>query len=239
MKLLLFDIDGTLLKTNGLGKEAFEAALSESYGRHFDLSKMDWFGRTDKEVVTLTLKDHGYTEEEIKKGLPHFYKRFAELFESYAEKEKDRFFVFEGVVELLNELSEQKNFALALVTGNLMQTAFLKLKGGNLTHYFPFGVGGFGDDSHLRKELVVSGLERSKNHYGDSFSEIFVIGDSHRDITAAKEAAKEIHLPVKTLSVATGQLKVCELATFSPDFLLEDFKDTKRVIRAFIGEASE
>jgi phosphoglycolate phosphatase-like HAD superfamily hydrolase len=104
----------------------------------------------------------------------------------------------------------------------------MKLSAANLDGYFPNGVGGFGDDRDARAELVPIAIERARKHYSIDGEVIpVVIGDSHRDVLAAKENG------AVCVAVATGKLKSCELAGYQPEYIFEDFSDTSAVLKVF------
>ncbi|MCX7821172.1 MAG: HAD hydrolase-like protein [Brevinematales bacterium] len=218
----LFDIDGTLLHARGLGKWAFENALSKILGKNFSLEKEDFSGRTDKDILYSFLERLGYKKQEIDNFIPLLYETYLFEFKELSEKNKEMFLVFPKVYEILSEL---KGECIGLLTGNLLESAFIKLKAVGLSDFFPYGVGGFGNESRNRSKLFPIAIERMKNFYKvNNFNKIWIIGDSHRDIICAKENN------ALSLIVATGKEKKEKLITYKPDYIFNDFSDTKAIL---------
>lgn len=218
----LFDIDGTLLHARGIGKWAFENALSKILGGKYSLDKEDFSGRTDKDILYSFLERLGYKNDEIVKIIPLLYNHYLEEFKKLTEEYKGNFLVFPKVRELLIEL---KGECIGLLTGNLMESAFMKLKAIGVDEFFPYGIGGFGNESRNRSKLFPIAIERMKNFYGvDEFKKVWVIGDSHRDIICAKENN------AVSLIVATGKERKEKLIKYKPDFIFDDFGDVEKIL---------
>lgn len=223
MKLYLFDIDGTLLDSHGLGGKALDETLRELTGKTYDLHKLDWFGNTDGAVITELLENIGYGGAELERLKSEIFERFAQKIRHDLPVIRRMVRILPGVKALLDAMD---GWQTALVTGNIEETAYLKLEAAGLDGYFARGVGGFGDDRDARSEIVPFAVERARKHYRtDNFDKIVVIGDSHRDIVAGKKN------DAVTVAVATGKLKACELAGYQPDHVFEDFSDTENVLR--------
>jgi len=228
-RLLLFDIDGTLIDTGGAGlislSEGFYLAFPEHRDRVFP--PLELGGATDNGLV-MHLFDHFGLED-----LPHHRSRF---FESYAAQlagslerfsQEGRGRLLPGVVELLEALAEDEDHVLAVLTGNTEAGAKIKLRHFRIDHYF--AVGAYGDDHHDRNELGPIARERVRQHCGKEFrpEEIVVIGDTLRDIACARA------LGAKVIAVATGAASREELAAAGPDLLLDDLADHERALDAF------
>ena len=228
-RLLLFDIDGTLIDTEGAGlrsfSEAFYLAFPEHSGQLFP--PLELGGATDHGLI-MHLFEHFGLED-----LPLHRRRF---FESYTGKlaaslehfsKEGRGRLLPGVVDLLDALAGDDDVALAVLTGNTEAGARVKLRHFQIDHYF--SVGAYGDDHHYRNELGPIARERARQQCGREFrpSEIVVIGDTLRDIACARAFG------AKVIAVATGAATRAELAAASPDILLDDFSDRERVLDAF------
>ena len=211
---LLFDIDGTLLRARGLGTLAFRRALADVLKREFDLNGLDWLGQTDGNVIRQLLSQNGFSQNKIDDLLPLIFEAYTAHFQDIVRERPNEIFPFPHVKKLLDSLSSH---ALALVTGNLMKTAFIKLKATGLDQYFPRGIGGFGSDDSHRPNLVPIAIERMRAHYRRDFDKIVIIGDSHRDIQTARSAG------TYAVAVATGHMDAASLASYCPDLLLDDF----------------
>lgn len=221
MKAILFDIDGTLLNTHGIGGRAFHKALCEIFGNNIPPIE-DWVGRTDKEVVYQVLTKLGVEKSKISRLSKRIFESYCKHLEQFARLYSDQFEVLSGVVELLEELKEK---FISLTTGNLLPAAFIKLNTAGIGHYFAYGVGGFGNDHIERSQLVQIAIRRMKQYYQtNGFEQVIVIGDSHLDIQAAKKNQ------AVSLIVATGQMSIEQLAAYDPDYLFENLSDLNKLL---------
>ncbi|HET9471317.1 MAG TPA: HAD hydrolase-like protein, partial [Usitatibacter sp.] len=142
-RLVLFDIDGTILTDRGASRAAFAEALARVYGFDGDLSRYDFSGRTDPQIAHMVLRDAGHSAEDIERALPRLWELYLAGLERNATPERVR--VMPGIPELLAALEAHDDVVLALLTGNIERGARLKLGGAGLNDYFPFGA--FGSDS--------------------------------------------------------------------------------------------
>ena len=220
-KILLFDIDGTLLHTGGCGKVAFEKAFQELFGISNAWGNTSPDGKTDpliiEEIVATTLK-HPLDK--------HEYQNLCERYLAYFEKEikiAPRFRLMPGIIPLLTKLSEEKDVFLGIASGNFEEAAWLKLEAGKIRHFFKFG--GFGSDSKERSEIIKTAIQRGEKACGYTFrkDQVYVIGDTIYDVRAAKKAG------VKSIGVTTGT-KGKDSFSEKPDYLLPDLSDTKRFL---------
>ncbi len=220
--LLLFDIDGTLLYTGGAGRIAFERAFETLFGVQKAWGPTRADGKTDplliQEVASHALGREVNAGEE---------QEIAELYRQYFEEEiyqSERFRLMPGVSEMLRLLSEDPRFLLGLATGNFKTTAYLKLKRGNLDHFFSFG--GFGCDSHERSVLVRKAMDRANAIAKKEFlpHQVTVIGDTVQDILSGKNQA------TRTLGILTGKTREDEFYQAGADWVLPDFSDPKKLM---------
>jgi phosphoglycolate phosphatase-like HAD superfamily hydrolase len=226
MKLLLFDIDGTLLKLqSNRSKVSFMNLLSNEFGREIPAKVLPSFaGMTDRLIIRLIAENVGYPLDELAKKIDKIEKAICDDFESFVRPELIH--VFPGAKELVEKLSTDPDFSLGLLTGNFKRNAYLKVRLIGLDHLFPFGA--FGNDRENRNELPPIALERANKHHE---SELFtsenciIIGDSERDI----ECGHSNNIAV--LAVATGYQTLAELQEHQPDAAVEDFSDTDRIVR--------
>jgi phosphoglycolate phosphatase-like HAD superfamily hydrolase len=220
MKALLFDIDGTLVNSHGLGRKAFESAIDEALKIPADLSEIDWFGRTDYDILTKFFELKGI-KDHIDKKIQKVFTLFVKRFEDFARQNPAGFTLLPGVKFLLESL---KGSCLGLVTGNVMEAAYIKLKMAGIEEYFPFGIGGFGNEAGDRCKLLPIAIDRMKEYYKvGEFNKVYIIGDSPRDIECAHTNG------ALCLAVATGKMKSAELGTYRPDYLFEDFNNIQAV----------
>lgn len=227
MKLLLFDIDGTLMHTHGVGRRSVETVLSELVGREVSTEGISFSGKTDPQILREVL-----VAVEAEADLTG--DRFPEAVEGYQRVMRETFdpegvTVLPGAVEIVERLAERDDVQLALLTGNLQAMAYLKMRAIGLDAHFPFGA--FGCDSENRNELPAVAVERAEAHAGRTFQpeEIVVIGDTPRDVDCARAYG------TKVVAVATGRFSREELAEHGPDLLLDDLSDLDACIDAILA----
>ncbi|MEM1042597.1 MAG: HAD hydrolase-like protein [Bacteroidota bacterium] len=228
MNLLLFDIDGTLLTTNGAGRGAVESALAELTGQPISADGISFSGKTDPQILREVLTQNG-VDAAWTNG------RFAEVVESFRQTmhrlfDPDGTDELEGAAALVERLHADDRVQLALLTGNLSEMAYLKVGAIGLgeTH-FPFGA--FGSDAEDRNALPAIAVERAHAHGDRSFEagEVIVIGDTPRDIACARAYG------ARAVAVATGRFDRDALAEHEPDALLDDLADTDAVAELLVS----
>lgn len=214
-KIVLFDIDGTLLLTGGAGIEAFDLAFRKLYGRPAEWGGVSAAGRTDlslfRELGT-NLLGYDIPDEELFKLLD----TYSHFFEATIQNTPN-FQIMEGTEAALEELSTRDNIALGLGTGNLEQTAWMKVARANLDHFFSFG--GFGSDAEIRADLIKKGHQRGLQKTSQTTGELFVIGDTPLDIEAGKLAGG------KVIAVASHSHSYEELESYKPDAVMESLAE--------------
>jgi phosphoglycolate phosphatase len=219
-RLLLFDIDGTLIHSGGAGVRALKSAFKERFGVADDLHDIEIAGMTDSGIVVSILKknDIPATNENIGAFLDS-YVHFLSL-----ELPRRKGKLLPGVLDLLEKLKSRPHLVLGLLTGNVSRGARLKLEHYGVWHFFEFGA--FADDHQDRNRLGSFARARAKEKHGREFSpaQIDVIGDTPRDIACGKA------IGARTIAVATGTWSREELAKYQPDFLIDDLSDVESVI---------
>jgi phosphoglycolate phosphatase len=224
-RLILFDIDGTLLLTGGAGKMAFDRVFAQLYGIENAWGEIHPDGRTDPSLITELF------EKNLKrKPSPQEEKRVREAYaENMAQtlEEAPRFRLMPGIDRLLARLGLQEVNSLGLATGNFEETAYLKLKRAGLEKFFPFG--GFGSDFRDRLQLTRAALQRGYQRAGAFISpeDCYLVGDTIHDIRCGKL------LGMNTVAVATGSTAKQELSRHRPDFLLDSLEETEEVLTIF------
>ncbi len=219
-RLLLFDIDGTLIHSGGAGVHALKSAFRERFGIVDDLHDIEIAGMTDSGIVISILNKHKIpaTNENVSAFLDS-YVHFLSL-----ELPRRKGKLLPGVLELLERLKSRPHLVLALLTGNVSRGAQLKLEHYGVWHFFEFGA--FADDHRDRNRLGPFARARAKEKHSREFSasEIDVIGDTPRDIACGKAFG------ARTIAVATGTWSLEQLAEYQPDFLIDDLSNVKRII---------
>jgi phosphoglycolate phosphatase-like HAD superfamily hydrolase len=224
MKLILFDIDKTLIAKMVLKENPWKLAFKKVYELESStgLDEVDTHGKTHKGLAIEGLKKHNVPDVIIKQKLTSFLKELEIVYEVVLNE--GEVFTFNKIEELLKTLKD-KGFHLGLITGNTKNIAFAKLKKARIDSFFE--VGGFGEDSTVRDDLVEVALNRSGDHFGNNFSkeDVFVIGDTPLDITSAKK-----HL-LKTVGVATGVYSKTDLQNAGADYILDNLEDIDTVVK--------
>lgn len=226
-KLLLFDIDGTLMWGGGAAKRAFEHALTGVFGTAGPIGTLDFSGKTDPQIARELLRRSGRTDEEIDELLPSLWASYLEGLgpELIATPPT----VLPGVRRLLDRLEAASGVALGLVTGNIVGGAALKLRSVGLAGRF--AIGGYGSDHELRRHLPGIAIERAVGTWGVDFDgqSVWVIGDTPRDVACGK------YHGTRTLAVATGYFDRYQLAATGADFVFDDFADVDAVVEVILG----
>src|ERR1700720_265969 len=219
-RLLLFDIDGTLISSAGAGVHSLKRVLAERFNIKDDLRDIEIAGMTDSGIVISILKKH---------KIPETHENVSAFLDSYVhflsqELPRRKGTLLPGVLELLERLKSRPHLVLALLTGNVSRGAQLKLEHYGVWHFFEFGA--FADDHRDRNRLGPFARARAYEKHGREFaaSEIDVIGDTPRDIACGRA------LGARTIAVATGTWSRDELAEHYPDILIDDLSDVDRLI---------
>jgi phosphoglycolate phosphatase len=221
-RLLLFDIDGTLIHSAGAGMEALKLALTERFRIKDDLSDIEIAGMTDSGIVMGILKKHQLAT--TSENIAAFLDSYVHFLSMELPRRAGR--VLPGVVELLEKLKARPNLVLALLTGNISRGAQLKLQHYGVWHFFEFGA--FADDHHDRNMLGSFARARAREKHGVAFeaAQIDVIGDTPRDIACGKA------IGARTIAIATGTWPREKLSPHEPDFLFDDLSNVDEVIAA-------
>lgn len=223
MKLLLFDLDGTLVSTGGAGVRALDRAFLSLARLPRASEGVSFAGRTDPAIIKEIFREklHREAHPQELKGVSDYY--LAAL-ESELQS-SDGYRVLDGVAELLDVLSSRKDVFLALGTGNFERGARLKLEPGGLNKYF--SVGGFGSDAEIRSEALKAGVLRSAEKTGCSFTgrDVIVIGDTIHDVAAGKA------LGAVTVAVPDGHDTAEALRAAGPDLFLPSLRDSSSLLK--------
>ena len=221
-KLLLFDIDGTLLTSGGAGERALRLGFRDRFGIDDDLSSIEIAGRTDSGIVREMLAAHRLpaTPENIAAFLDGYLHHLAQEIPRTPGR------LLPGILPLLDALQPRADIVLALLTGNLARGAEIKLRHYGVWHYFEFGA--FADDHHDRNQLGPFAQARARAQRGIEFppERIFVLGDPPHVIACARA------IGAKAIAIATGKFSQADLAAQTPDFLFEDLGDLDAVLAA-------
>ncbi len=220
MKLILFDIDGTLISTGGAGKRALNLAFEKVIGIKEVFKNFEMAGKTDiqiiKEGLGLARVNPSY---EIVNDIIENY-----LYYLMSEINNNSKHVKPGVLEFIGFVTAKYNYPLGLLTGNLEKGARIKLEPFGLNPLFPFGA--FGSDHEDRNRLLPFARDRFSKKFNSSvdFSQCIVIGDTPRDVACAKPYG------AKVIAVATGPYTVDELRNTDADVVVETLSEFEKVL---------
>lgn len=224
MKLVLFDIDGTLIRDDGAARDAFAEALAEVYDLEPELDRFDFSGRTDPEITWMVLEGSGISDHEIESRLDALWISYIRGLQERISRDRVR--LMPGIGELLDILSRDPGITLALLTGNIEPGARTKLAPFDLNRYFSFGA--FGSDSRFRNELPPVAAQRARQHLGRDFdmADLVIIGDSIYDIRCT------VPHGARSIAVATGITPAEMLLAEEPDHFFPTLEEIDDVVEA-------
>jgi len=224
-RLILFDIDETLINPSGVGRRAISNALAMLFNVPPEATRVSMAGKTDPQILYEILTNAGMTESECEARVPELIELYLKTLECELEN-ANGYKLHAGVNELLAELDSHAEGRLGLLTGNVERGARMKLSKFDLNRYFPMGA--FGSDSRDRMALPAIAHERAIRHYGENYQphELVIIGDAENDILCAKGFG------ARSLAVGTGRTSKEQLLALSPDFLFDSLQDTKAILEA-------
>jgi len=234
--LLIWDIDGTLIRLTGMGRKALNAAFYEIYGINNAFDNVDMAGALDLPLLKRVFEYYGINESYpspaqshsclLSKEAMEFFDMYSRILGSYAGQIKTSI-TAPGIQELLKELNQHSNFYNALGTGNIERGARIKLSIDNLNGFFPTGA--FGDEAIERTQLIEKAIAKSRKTFDIDFerNNIYVIGDTPIDIECGKKAG------VKTIGVATGSYSAEQLLKCRANYVFNDLSDINSFMKIF------
>jgi phosphoglycolate phosphatase-like HAD superfamily hydrolase len=225
-RLVLFDVDGTLVKQWTGAPSQSGRLIKKYFGLDSSGIKFHGDGMTDRQILVEKLKLLGLKDPEkdprIETALLGYTLITEEIMAEFGMEP------IPGAESLVKKLIDS-GVTVGLLTGNTPGRARLKLEAVGLWHYFK--IGAFGDVTSKRSELVKIGIKEAKKKTGISFSkaDVFILGDTVRDIKCAKDSG------VKSISVATGKQSMETLLKENPDLIFKDFSDTDKITNAILS----
>ena len=229
MRILLWDIDGTLIRSvrTGAYKDYTIPVLEEIFGTAGRLADMQVSGMTDLQIVFEALRDAGVTQEQILARAEVLASRLTAEARRVTGNGAKFFELLPGVRETLEAVAAHPRYESALVTGNIKSMAYLKMELVGLEQFFTLP-GAFGDESHNRRDLPARAAERIRKHLQLDLApeQFIVIGDTPNDIDCAR------HFGARAVAVGTGRFySAAEILACKPDALLPDLSDVDLVLR--------
>ena len=213
----LFDIDGTLLLTQGAGREAMVLALRDRFGVDDDLRSIPFAGRTDTLILGDIVERHGLTL--APEEWPEFWRLTAEHMARLMSPPRGG--LLPGVRQALDAVAAERSWAMALLTGNVTPMARIKLGAFGVLDHFAWGT--FGEEGPDRDSLARLAVARAADRHGASHEQCIVVGDTEWDIACARAAG------AYCVAVATGSRQRAELEAFGADLVLDDLQQPHRL----------
>ncbi|MBE2185038.1 MAG: HAD hydrolase-like protein [Anaerolineae bacterium] len=216
-RLILFDIDGTLLLTQGAGRESTRRAMTEVFGTAGDIDAHHFSGKTDWQTLSELLEGQ-HTREDIGAILPSYNetvgRHISAIISGFAVTPTP------GALEAVNQLRARPDISLGVLTGNASRAAEVKLRAGGFDPAW-FPAGAFGHEAFHRNDLPELAIQRARAHYGYDFplSDIIIIGDTIMDIACARAAG------VVAAVVLTGFETPAALEAAQPDAIFETLSE--------------
>lgn len=218
MRLILFDIDGTLIYAHGAGHRSLVRAMADVFGTQGAHEDYDWRGKTDPLIVGDLMRQAGVPESVLRSRLPECFDRYVRYLED-ALADGHRVDILPGVADLVKRLGDRPDALVGLLTGNVEPGAVAKLRPTGLLPLFR--VGAYGSDDADRRRLPAIARHRASVMTGRTieFAQITIIGDTPLDVDCARACG------ARAVAVATGQHTVDELAACRPDAVFPSFAD--------------
>jgi phosphoglycolate phosphatase len=228
-KLVLFDIDGTILLTAGAGRRAIVAALAGEVSDPSAFDGIRFDGKTDPQIVSEMLEAAGQPEPRESPRVRALCERYVGLLARELERPTTRTTVMPGVRPLLDRLESEPGVVLGLLTGNLADGAALKLRSGGIDPE-RFRVGAYGSDAAHRPDLPPIAARRAAPIFGrvPHGADVVIIGDTPADVACGAA------LDARAVAVATGAYSVADLAACRPHAVFENLSETEAVVRAIL-----
>lgn len=221
MKLLLWDIDGTLLSAGGAGGWAMDQAFDDLFGRAPNRANIHFSGLTDYHITEqlLVASEIEATHENVCRALEVYGRYFEECYSRCSAH------LYVGVERLLQQIDQRQDCLQGLLTGNIEKAGWAKIERFGLSRYFHFGA--FGDNSPERLDLAHDALQKGQQSLPDGVTEsaVFVIGDTDNDVRVGQA------IGAVTIAVETGLRSLHLLDKVTPDYRLTDLSDTEGFLR--------
>jgi phosphoglycolate phosphatase len=230
-RLVLWDVDGTLLTGGAVAREAFDDAVAAVLGRDASDHGVQMSGKTDPQIAIEIMERVGLQEAEALERLPRVLEELELRLRAQAGRLRTEGRRHPGTLELLETLAADPEVLQSVLTGNLKPNAVLKLAAFGLEGFLDLEVGAYGSDHRVRDELIPVALRRVEERHGWRLapSDTWVVGDTPADLACAKAGG------ARCLLVGTGRYAAPELEGLGADAVLADLSDTPNVRRLLTG----
>ena len=225
-RVVLFDIDGTLLASGGVGRRAMEGALMAHFGT-IGPTHYRYDGKTDKQIARESMRLAGFADADIDARMPALLADYLTRLERTVSSGEHGVRMHLGIPVLLDALESRADVLLGLLTGNVAPGAALKLRAAGLVPD-RFRVGAFGSDDEHRPALPAIAQRRAADVLGRDVpgGQVVIIGDTPADVECGRG------IGARAVAVATGHFTTADLAAYDPHAVFEDFTDLGAALRA-------
>lgn len=229
MRLVLFDIDGTLLSSAGLGRAAMQRALETVFGSPGDPAYR-YDGKTDRQIVRDTMRLEGHSDAHIDEKMEKLIDLYVVGLQEGVKSGKFNVQPLPGVIPLLDALEDRDDVVLGLLTGNIAPGARIKLRAAGIDPN-RFRVNAFGSDHEHRPELPAIAQRRARETLGIKVAgeKLIVIGDTPADIECGRS------LGARAIGVASGHYTVKQLLSHKPYAAIPSLTDTAKVLETILN----
>lgn len=229
MKLILFDIDGTLLSTDGAGRQSLETVLTDVFGSTGD-PDYRYDGKTDRQIIREQMRFAGFDDAAIDARLDDILATYLTQLGTLLERDPSMARLCDGVLPLLDAVEASDNVTMGLLTGNVRGGAEHKLRAVGID-FDRFVVNAFGCDHEHRHELPRVAQQRANQALGLDLpgDRVIIIGDTPADMQCGRS------IGARAVGVATGRFSVNELSAHAPHAVFADLTDTERVLEVLLS----
>ncbi|HUP84727.1 MAG TPA: HAD hydrolase-like protein [Acidimicrobiales bacterium] len=235
MRLVLWDIDGTLVRIGDLGRDPFESAIAAVLARDLDSGfheRVQMSGKTDPQIARELLLAAEVAEGEVDRHLPEVLRGVEAGLLALEHRMQGEGRAMPGAAAVLERLAGSDSVLQSVLTGNLAANALVKLRAFGLDRFVDLDVGAYGSDHHDRDELVPIALAKASGSRPDETfgaDDTWIVGDTPRDLACARAGGARCAL------VATGRFSVDDLRALGADAVLSDLSDTDGVVALLTG----
>ena len=224
-RLILWDIDGTLVSAGPAARVAFDLAVAQVIGRQPGDHDVHMSGKTDPQIAMEILATMALSEREARETLPDVLRSLEIELERAIDMIRRDGHAHTGAAEILSRLDAVPDVVQTVLTGNLAANARLKVGAFGLDRWLDLDIAATGDDHHDRTELVPVALAKAERRFGHPFdpADAWVIGDTPRDLECARAGG------ARCLLVATGRFTFDELSVLDSDAVVADLSNTDMV----------
>jgi phosphoglycolate phosphatase-like HAD superfamily hydrolase len=221
-RLILWDIDGTLVRAGDVGAVIFDVAIEKRFGRP-PATRVIMSGKTDPQIVLEYLTEFDLPDADT--HLPAILEDLETELAAQAHVIRSHGYVLPGIAELLPRLAADDDIVQTVLTGNIAPNALVKVGAFGLDRWLNLEMGAYGSDDANRNALVPIAMEKVRRSRGISFrpEEVWVVGDAPNDLACARAGG------VRCLLVATGRPDFDELRALRPDAIRRDLSDVDEV----------